>query len=71
MGSTRTPLEGPAVDPLHKLQERLAKEFGSVPTERIEFVARQALDGFDSARIRDYVPVFAWRRASQVLRANG
>jgi Protein of unknown function (DUF3562) len=70
MGPKRTLVDGPIQDPLPKLREKLSQEFGSIPNDTIEFVARQALLEFDAARIRDYVPVFAWRRARQALRAK-
>jgi hypothetical protein len=56
-------------DPLPGLRSQLVNEFGSkVPPEQIERMAEQALHQFDSARIREFVPVFAWRRARQLVR---
>jgi hypothetical protein len=56
-------------DPLPGLREQLTSEYADVvPPDRIEQVARHALEEFESANIRDFVPVFAWRRARQHLR---
>jgi hypothetical protein len=56
-------------DPLPGLREQLASEYAdAVPPDRIEQVARQALDEFEGAKVREFVPVFAWRRAREVLR---
>ena len=46
------------------LRKRLADEYGdSVPADVIDLVARQSLGEFQAAKVRDFVPVFAWRRA--------
>jgi hypothetical protein len=56
-------------DPLPGLREQLASEYGgTVPRERIDRVAQQALEELDGVRIREFVPVFAWRRARERLR---
>jgi Protein of unknown function (DUF3562) len=65
-GMTPRPRTGsPTVpDPLPGLRKQLAKEYGGrVPPETIDQVARQALGELREARIHDYVPVLAWRRA--------
>ena len=55
-------------DPLPGLQKRLAEEFGDVvPAETIGKVARQSLGELRGARIPDFVPMFAWRRARRRL----
>jgi hypothetical protein len=41
-----------------------------VSTETIDRAAVEALDELSSARIRDFVPVFAWRRARARLRRS-
>ena len=59
-------------DPLPGLKEQLEDEFGdSVPKERIDEVAEEVFHQFDAARIREFVPVFAWRRARQLVRSGG
>jgi hypothetical protein len=56
-------------EPLHELQEQLAREFvGVVPREAIDEAAKGALEEFVGARIRAFVPVLAWRRARGLLR---
>lgn len=56
-------------DPLPGLRTQLANEYGAtVPLEAIEQAAAEALDDLEGARIREFVPVFAWRRARARLR---
>jgi hypothetical protein len=63
------PADHPISDPLPGLRKQLADEYGdSVPADTIDLVARQSLGEFQAARIRDFVPVFAWRRARRRLR---
>jgi hypothetical protein len=51
-------------DPLPGLRKQLAEEYGGrVPDATIDLVAREVLIELRDARIHDYVPVFAWRRA--------
>jgi hypothetical protein len=58
-------------DPLPGLQEQLASEYGEiVPREMIDRAAEEALEELHEARIREFVPVFAWRRARDRLRLN-
>ena len=59
----------PPSDPLPGLQKRLAEEFGDVvPPETISQIARQSLGELRGAKIPDFVPMFAWRRARGRLR---
>jgi Protein of unknown function (DUF3562)/Protein-tyrosine-phosphatase-like, N-terminal domain len=68
---TRGRGEPPLADPLPGLRKQLAEEYGeAVPAETIEQVAEQTLDELQGARIREFVPVFAWRRARQRLRRS-
>ena len=58
-----------APDPLPGLRKQLVEEYGTgVPEETIVRVAEQSLKEFQGARIREFVQVFAWRRARQRLR---
>jgi hypothetical protein len=58
-------------DPLPRLREQLADEYrGTVSTETIDRAAVEALGELSNARIRDFVPVFAWRRARARLRRS-
>ncbi len=59
--ATRNPLPG--------LCRQLEGEFGDVLSkERIDDAAELALDELGGARIREFVPVFAWRHARARLR---
>ncbi len=68
--SPRSAAAGESVaDPLPRLRERLADEYGeSVPLETIDLVAIEVLAELREARVREFVPVFAWRRARERLR---
>jgi hypothetical protein len=59
---------GPGSLPM--LEERLASEFGRVPRERINQVVEQAFGDFEDARIRQFVPILAWRTARARLRQS-
>jgi hypothetical protein len=64
----RNPSEANA-DPLPGLRKQLASEYGeTLPAETIDRAAQEALGELSEARIRDYVPVLAWRRARARLR---
>lgn len=57
------------VDALPGLRRQLAEEYGEeVTPETIDRVAEQSLGELRGARVREFVPVFAWRRARQRLR---
>ena len=69
MSSRRDPMQEAIADPLPRLREQLATEFGAVvPGEKIEQAAQQALGEFEDARVREFVSVLAWRRARARLR---
>jgi hypothetical protein len=56
-------------DPLPGLRRRLVEEYGDdVAPETIDRVAEQSLGEFKGARVREFVSVFAWRRARERLR---
>jgi len=58
----------PVADLLSRLRSQLEEEYGgSVPPDTIDRVAEQTLREFQEARVREFVPVFAWRRARQRL----
>lgn len=67
--STRPGASGETIaDPLPRLREQLASEYGAiVPREMIDRAAEEALEELHEARIREFVPVFAWRRARERL----
>jgi hypothetical protein len=41
-----------------------------VPRERLSAIAREELDAFRTARVRDFVPIFAWRQARERVLAE-
>jgi hypothetical protein len=69
MGPRRTPTKDAVRDPLPGLSEQLAGEYGGiVPRQKIDRAAKEALGEREGARIREFVPVLAWRRARARLR---
>ena len=62
------PSKPPIADLFSRLRNQLEEEYGgSVPPDMIDRVAEQSLREFQGARVREFVPVFAWRRARQRL----
>jgi hypothetical protein len=55
-------------EPLPGLVEQLRDAHGDLPDEQIREVAKHSLDRFAKARIRNFVPVLAWRHAQRHLR---
>jgi hypothetical protein len=64
----RSPLEESLKDPLPGVKKQLAEEYEDLPDWQIDEVAKQALDDLAEARVRDFVPLLAWRRARERLR---
>ena len=62
------PREKPPIsEPLRGLVEQLKDAHGDLPDEQIRDVAKHSLDRFAKARIRNFVPVLAWRHAQRHL----
>ena len=62
------PIQKPAADLLPRLRSQLEEEYGgSVPSDTIAKVAEQTLKEFQGTKVREFVSVFAWRRARQRL----
>jgi hypothetical protein len=61
-------LEATTRDPLQRLRDQLAEEYRDQPGDRIDEAAKHALDRLVGARVREFVPIFAWRHARQHLR---
>ena len=56
-------------DPLVRVRSELEAEYaGTVPQERIDRAAQEAVAELSGARIPDFVPLLAWRRARESLR---
>ncbi|MGE5226380.1 MAG: three-helix bundle dimerization domain-containing protein [Planctomycetaceae bacterium] len=55
---------------LQRVLADLSREFGgTLPREVIAGAARRAVEGFEGARVDDFVPILAWRRARRDLLA--
>ena len=65
----KSTLEASTKDPLQRLRKQLADEYRDQPDDRIDEAAKHALDRLGSARVREFVPIFAWRHARQHLRS--
>jgi hypothetical protein len=57
----------PLRDPLPGLKKQLEEEYGDLPQERIDEVAKHAVGRLAKARVKDFVPVLAWRHARHHL----
>jgi hypothetical protein len=65
------PIQQSIADLFPRLRSQLEEEYGgSVPSETIDRVAKQTLSEFQSARVREFVAVFAWRRARELLQGS-
>jgi len=62
------PRQEPIKNPFPGLKKQLEEEYRGLPESKIDEVARQALGEFDGARVREFVPILAWRRAKKQLR---
>ena len=56
-------------DPLPRLRKQLAEEYRDQPGDRIDEAAKHALDRFGGAKVREFVPILAWRHARRHLRS--
>jgi hypothetical protein len=55
---------------LQRVLADLSREFGgALPRDVIMRAARRAVDGLDGARVDEFVPILAWRRARRDLLA--
>lgn len=63
-----SPLEEALKTPLPGLTKQLKEEYEGVAEDKIEEVAQEALDELAEARVREFVPIMAWRRARVRLR---
>jgi len=54
--------------PLPRLRKQLADEYRDQPGERIDEAAQHALDRFGGAKVKEFVPILAWRHARLHLR---
>jgi len=61
------PKQEPLKDPLPGLKKQLRSEYGQLPDERIDQVAKHSLDKYAAAKVREFVPVLAWRHARRHL----
>jgi hypothetical protein len=61
------PKQEPLKDPLPGLKKQLRSEYDQLPEERIDQVAKHSLDKYAAAKVREFVPVLAWRHARRHL----
>ena len=64
----KSTLEASTRDPLQRLRKQLEEEYRDQPGDRIDEAAKHALDRFGGAKVREFVPILAWRHARQHLR---
>jgi hypothetical protein len=63
----KSTLEASTRDPLPRLRKQLAEEYRDQPGDRIDEAAKHALDRFGGAKVKEFVPVLAWRHARRHL----
>ena len=64
-----SPLEESIKDPLPRLKKHLTEEFQREPEDVIDFTAKHSLARYKDVRVREFVPIFAWRHARTHLRS--
>ena len=64
----RDPAAEVIADPLPGLKKQLEVEYEELPGEQVERVAKHALDRYARVRVREFVPILAWRHAREHLR---
>jgi Protein of unknown function (DUF3562) len=58
-------------DQLARVRGQLEAEYGeTLPRERIDRAAEEAVAALSDARIRDFIPLLAWRQARARLRSG-
>jgi hypothetical protein len=55
-------------DPLPRLKELLIEEFEGQREDLIDQAAKHSLERYRGAKVREFVPIFAWRHARRHLR---
>jgi len=65
------PKQEPLKDPLPGLKKQLEDKYGDLAQERIDEVAKHAVGRLAKARVKDFVPVLAWRHARHRELPNG
>ena len=68
MRQVRTDRARDIQDPIPGLKKQLEDEYRDVPEAQVEQVVKHALHEFEDARVRDFVPIFAFRHAREHLR---
>lgn len=64
----RDPADEVMQDPLPGIKKQLESEYEGLPEEQVEQVAKHALGKFARVRVREFVPILAWRHAREHLR---
>lgn len=57
------PKQEPIRDALPGVKKQLETEYGDLPEERVDEVAKHSVERFSGARVKEFVPVLAWRHA--------
>jgi hypothetical protein len=61
-------LEEALKDPLPGVMKQLKEEHEELPEQKIDKAARHGLERLSGARVREFVPILAWRHAREHLR---
>ena len=64
-----SPLEKSIKDPLPRLKQELTEEFEGQSEDLIDQAAKHSLERYKSAKVREFVPIFAWRHARSHFRS--
>ena len=64
------PRHEPIVDALPRLKKQLEGECSGVSPEQIDKVAKHSIDRLEGARVREFVPILAWKHARSHLQRS-
>ena len=64
-----SPLEESIRDPFPRLREQLIEEFEGQREDLIDQAAKHSLERHKGAKVREFVPIFAWPHARRHLAA--
>jgi hypothetical protein len=68
MPEGNNPREQAIRDPLLGLRKQLAEEYRDQPDDRMDEAAKHAVERLGGAKVREFVPILAWRHAREHLR---
>jgi hypothetical protein len=58
-------------DVQHQVERQLSREFQTLPHELVSQVARESVEAFNGARLTQFVPVLAFRKARRRVLLEG